>query len=122
MAVVVFVVGGLPVIVIGNRMGWSWVNARWFRYSHLAAIGAVVAQAWLGQYCFLTLAESWLREQAGQAAYRSSFIQHWVHRVLFYDAPLWQFTAAYTAFFALVLWAWFRHPPRARTGHDAGGA
>ena len=113
-AVVLFVVGGLPAIVVGNQLGWQWVNTLWFRFSHLLAIAVVVGQAWLDQYCMLTVAESWLRERAGQAGYESSFIQHWVHQVLFYEAPLWQFAVAYTAFASLVLWAWFRYPPQAR--------
>jgi len=112
LAVVVFVLGVLPLVVVGNRKCWSWVNARFFRFSHLLAIGLIVGQAWLGQYCLLTLAESWLRERAGQAAYSSSFIQHWVQKILFYDAPLWQLAAAYTGFFALVVWAWLRYPPQ----------
>ena len=112
-AVVLFVVGGLPAIVIGNRVGWAWVNTRWFRFSHLLAIAVIVVQAWLGQYCALTVVESWLRERAGQAVYESSFVQHWVHRVLFYEAPLWLFAVIYTAFGLLVLWAWRRYPPRA---------
>ncbi len=112
--VVLFVVFGLPAIVIGNRVGWRWVNTLWFRLSHLLAIAVVVAQAWLGQYCLLTVAESWLRERVGQGGYESSFIQHWVHKVLFYEAPMWQFAVAYTAFALLVVWAWLRYPPKVR--------
>lgn len=111
-AVVLFVIGGLPAIVIGNRMGWAAVNARAFRLAHLAAIAIVVAQAWLGQYCFLTVVESWLRAQAGQAGYDRSFVQHWIHQLLFYEAPLWQFAVAYTLFGLGVVWAWLRYPPR----------
>lgn len=111
-AVVVFVVGGLPLIVLGQGPGWAFVNTLAFRLAHLSAIGVVVAQAWLGQHCFLTHAESWLRHQAGEAGYASSFVQHWVHRVLFHEAPLWQFAVVYTVFGLLVLWAWWRYPPR----------
>ena len=121
-AVVVFVVAGLPVVVIGNKMGWAVVNALWFRLAHLSAIAVVVGQAWLGQYCFLTVAESWLRQQAGQAGYESSFIQYWAHRVLYYEAPTWYFTVAYTAFGLLVVWAWLRYPPKTRRQRIASGA
>jgi hypothetical protein len=113
-AVVLFVVGGLPAIVIGNRVGWPLVNALWLRLAHLLAIAAVVAQAWLGQYCLLTVAESWLRQRAGQLGYESSFIQHWIQKVLFHEAPMWQFALAYTVFGLLVLWAWLRYPPQSR--------
>ena len=110
--VVLFVVLGLPAINLGNRAGWSWPNKGWWRLAHLVAIGVVALQAWLGQYCPLTVLESWLREQTGQAAYASSFIEHWVQRVLYYQAPLWVFAVIYTAFGVLVAWAWWRYPPR----------
>jgi hypothetical protein len=113
-AVVIFVVLGLPAIFIGNWRGWAWVNKLWWRSAHLMAIAVVVVQAWLGQYCGLTILESRLREQAGQLGYERSFIEHWVQRLLYHEAPLWVFAAVYTAFGALVAWSWFRYPPTGR--------
>ena len=110
--VVLFVVGGLVAIVAGNLRGWRWVNAPWFRLAHLGAIGIVVLQSWLGQLCPLTTLESWLRLQAGEAAYSKSFIEHWVQRVLYWEAPFWVFTVAYTVFGLLVVAAWWYFPPR----------
>ena len=110
--VVVFVVAGLAAIVVGNLRGWRWVNGLWFRLAHLAAIGVVVVQSMLGRLCLLTVLESWLREQAGGAAYDRSFVEHWVQRVLFHEAPFWVFTVAYSVFGLLVLAAWWRFPPR----------
>ncbi len=110
--VVLFVVGGLVVVVAGNWLQWPWVNQLWFRLAHLAAIAVVVLQAWLGQFCPLTTLESWLRVQAGAAAYEKSFIEHWFQRLIYYEAPFWVFTVAYTAFALLVLLAWWRFPPR----------
>jgi len=112
LAVVLFVVGGLVAVFVGNGLGWRWVNTRRFRCLHLLAIGVVVVQAWLGATCPLTSLESWLRLRSGQPGYASGFIQHWVHRVLFYEAPPWVFTALYTGFGALVGVAWWRFPPR----------
>jgi hypothetical protein len=111
-AVVAFVVGGLFLVLIGNMRHWRWVNALSFRVVHLVAIGVVVVQAWLGKLCPLTILESWLRGQGGEAAYTASFIEHWVQRVLYYEAPLWVFTLAYTAFGLLVIAAWWYFPPR----------
>lgn len=111
-AVVVFVVGGLAVVLVGNAAGWRWVNDWWFRLAHLLAIGVVVVQSWLGQHCPLTILESWLRVQAGDRAYRQSFIEHWVQRIIYYDVPLWAFTLVYTGFAALVALAWRRYPPQ----------
>jgi len=110
--VVLFVVGGLAAVVVGNRRGWRWVNGWAFRGAHLAAIGFVVVQAWWGQTCPLTVLESWLRVRAGASAYDTSFVEHWVQRLLYYQAPAWVFVVAYTAFAALVLLAWWRFPPR----------
>ena len=67
--IVVFVVAGLVLVVVGNWRAWRFVNRWWFRLAHLAAIGIVVAQAWLGVVCPLTTLESWLRSQTGGAGY-----------------------------------------------------
>lgn len=114
-ALVVFVIGGLLAVVMGGWLGWRWVRGWWFRIAHLAAISLVVLQAWLGQDCPLTTLESWLRVQAGAAAYDSGFIAHWVSRLLYWDAPPWVFTLAYTAFGVLVTLAWWAWPPRRRS-------
>jgi hypothetical protein len=110
--VVLFVVGGLVAIVVGNRLHWRWVNGWAFRGAHLGAIGFVVVQAWWGETCPLTVLESWLRVRAGASAYDTSFVEYWVQRLLYYQAPAWVFVMAYTAFAALVLLAWWRFPPR----------
>ena len=110
-AIVVFVVGGLVLVLVGNWRGWKFVNAWWFRLAHLAAIGIVVAQAWLGIVCPLTTLENWLRVQANEPAYEASFVEHWVSRLMYYDAPAWVFTLAYTLFGLAVIAAWWRYPP-----------
>ena len=115
-ALVLFVVGGLPLIVVGNLVGWHWVNALWFRLVHLAAIVIVAAQAWLGVACPLTTLELWLRATTGVntgLAYSDSFVSYWLHRLLFYSAPPWVFVLAYTVFGLLVIAAWFWFPPHA---------
>lgn len=119
LGIVLFVVLGLLAIVIGNRAGWAWANEFWWRSAHLVAIGVVVLQAWLGQYCPLTLLESWLRIQAGQAGYAGGFIEHWVQSVLYYQAPLWVFALIYTALGLLTAWAWWRFPPRVGRSKDS---
>ena len=111
-AIVLFVVGGLLLIVLGNFLRWSWVNHWWFRAMHLLAISVVVLESWLGIECPLTTLENWLRLQAGQGVYQGSFIQHWVHGVMFYQAPGWVFALAYTLFGLAVVTAWWRLPPQ----------
>ena len=108
---VAFVILGLVVILPGWYRRWGWVRNRWFRAIHLLAIGLVMAEAWLGMICPLTDWESRLRVAAGGSAYAESFIQHWLHEILFYAFPPWVFTVAYTAFGILVLIAWLLVPP-----------
>jgi hypothetical protein len=113
-AVVLFVVAGLPLIVGGNLAGWRWVNGWWFRLAHLLAIVVVVAESWLGIACPLTTLEVWLRAQAGQAPQVESFIGYWMQRLLYYTFAPWVFISAYTVFGLLVLLAWWRYPPSGR--------
>lgn len=109
---VVFVVFGLVFVVVGGFRGWRWARNRWFRFIHLAGIGIVVVQAWLGIICPLTTLEMWLRQRGGGNLYSGGFIQHWVSNLLYYQLPLWAFAVIYTAFAALVVLAWWRFPPR----------
>jgi polyferredoxin len=111
-AFVVFVVGGLVVIVTGNLRNWRWVNALWFRLAHLAAIAVVVAEAWFGAVCPLTSLEMWLRARARAPTYAGSFIEHWLQRILYYEAAPWVFTLAYTLFALVIAATWWYFPPR----------
>ncbi len=112
---VAFVVVGLVVILVGGIRRWHWVHNGWFRIAHLLAILAVVAQAWLGVSCPLTILENHLREQAGAATYAGGFVAYWVRRALFYDAEPWVFIVCYTVFGALVVASWFLVRPRQRS-------
>ena len=112
--VVLFVVGGWVYVVLGYRRAWPGAASWLLRMAHLLAIGFVAVQAWLGQSCPLTVLELYLRQRAGQAVYGESFIAHWMGRLLYWDAPDWVFTLAYSAFGAAVAWSWWRWPPRRR--------
>jgi pheromone shutdown protein TraB len=113
-AVVLFVVGGLLLIVVGNLRGWSWVNGAWLRLAHLAAILVVVAEAWFGVVCPLTALEQAARVRAGDAGYGGGFVEHWVQRLIYYDLPGWVFVLGYSLFALAVLAAWWRWPPGRR--------
>jgi polyferredoxin len=112
LGIVLFVLGGLAATVAGNLRGWPWVNRLAFRLAHAAAIAVVAAQAWLGVVCPLTTLEMALRARAGQQTYEGAFIGHWLQALLYFDAPPWAFTLAYSAFGVLVLAVWLRFPPR----------
>jgi hypothetical protein len=113
-AYVSFVLFGQLAILAGILCRWDWVRNRTFRWLHLAAISIVVVESLLGIVCPLTTLEAWLRAQSGQATYAGDFIGHWVHELLFYDAPPWVFTLIYSAFGLTVLGAFFLAPPRRR--------
>ncbi|HEX6317655.1 MAG TPA: DUF2784 domain-containing protein [Burkholderiales bacterium] len=107
---VLFIVGGLLLTWIGAPLGWRWIRNPWFRYLHLAAIGFVAVEALLGVACPLTVWEDLLRGGSRP----ESFIARWTHRLLFYRAPQWVFTAAYLAW-ALATLATLRLVPPRRT-------
>ena len=114
-SIAAFVVAGLLLVILGNLEHWSWVNNAWFRIAHVAAIGIVVAESWLGFVCPLTSLEMWLRSRAGEASYGGGFIEHWLQQMLYYSAPPWVFAAVYTVFALAVLATWRYFPPRFKT-------
>ena len=112
LGIVLFVVGGLVLVLAGNALHWAWVNRLGFRLAHLAAIAWVVVQQWLGAACPLTVLESELRLMAGEDGYTGGFVAYWVQWLLFYEAPAWVFTLVYSVFALAVALAWLAFPPR----------
>jgi len=103
-AFVLFVVVGLVIVWIGYLASWQFVRNPWFRGAHLLAMAIVVAESLFGVLCPLTDWEAALRLKAGEdPAYTGSFIQHWVHRVMFFEISERVFTVIYVAFLALIL-------------------
>jgi len=80
-AIVVFIVGGLVFIIVGNLRAWRWANALWFRAARLTAIAVAIAEAWIGVVCPLTTFEMWLRAKARATTYAGSFVEHWLQRI-----------------------------------------
>jgi hypothetical protein len=113
-SIAAFVVVGLSLIVVGNIARWRWVNNLWFRLAHVAAIAVVVGEAWFGIACPLTLLEMSLRARAGAATYGGGFVEHWLGRLLYYEAPSWVFIVAYSVFGLLVAGSWWYFPPEPR--------
>jgi hypothetical protein len=105
--IVLFVVTGVPLVYLGAARRWAWVRSRRWRLLHLAAIAVIAAESLVGIDCPLTVWEDRLRgEQIS-----TGFIERWIDRILFYDAPTWVFTVAYVAFAALVVITWIAVPP-----------
>ena len=107
---ILFVVGSLPVIWIGAWLKLSFVRNFWFRIAHLAAILFVVAESILGVTCPLTAWENMLRQVESD----SSFMQDWLHRIMFFSFPEWVFTVTYIVFGLLVAITFKLVPPNVR--------
>lgn len=111
-AYVAFVVLGLLLTIVGWWCQWQWIRNRWFRGVHLLMILVVVWEAWAGITCPLTTWEQSLRRRAGQETYQGDFIANWFHDAMFFEAPPWVFTVAYTSFAVAVLAMLWLAPPR----------
>jgi hypothetical protein len=72
-AFVLFVIGGGLLVWRYPRLAWLHVPA--------ALWGALIEFA--GWVCPLTPLENWLREQGGQQAYATSFVEHYLTPVLY---------------------------------------
>ena len=105
-ALVCFVVIGALCIVGGRFLDWRWIYNSKFRIAHMLTIVVVALQALLGQLCPLTIWEAELRVRGGAVGYEQSFVQHWLHQVLFFTAPFWVFTTIYTIVAVIVVWLW----------------
>jgi hypothetical protein len=69
-------------VLLGGLLVWKWRPVAWL---HLpaAAWGAVVEFS--GWICPLTPLENWLRERAGEAAYRGDFLAKYLLPILYPD-------------------------------------
>jgi hypothetical protein len=114
--IVAFNVFSLPLIWLGGLRRWRFVRNFYFRAIHLLLIGYIALQAALGEICPLTDWENALRVQAGtDPRYATSFVGHWLQRLIFYEAEEHVFLVAYLIFFGLVLVTLFvvkPEPPR----------
>src|SRR5690606_36619782 len=119
--VVAFVVLVALAVPVGGVRGWRWVRGYALRSVHLALALVIALQAWLGRLCPLTTWEQALRTRGGQHTYSESFIQYWLSRLIFLEAPWWLFVLGYTLFAGLVAAGWWRWPPRRRKGRPGRG-
>jgi len=109
---VIFVVGGLFIIILGGVLRWRFIHNFWFRVIHLAMILLVVFEALFGISCPLTDWEYELRVAAGQQNVDGgSFIARLIHLLIFYEFPQIVFTVAYCVFGVAVLMSWWLIPP-----------
>lgn len=108
---IAFVIGGFFLILAGLKFKRPWVENFWFRTGHLSAIIIVTIKPLTNRLCPLTIWESRLREAAGGKAYLGGFIQHWIHKIIYYDLPLWFFSIIYILFALIVIFVYIAAPP-----------
>lgn len=110
LAFVLFAVLPFALVPLGARFRWRWVRSRPLRLAHLAAVAFVATEALAGVACPLTVWEDLLRGGKGAVP----FVPRIVRALLFYDLPLWVFTALYCVAAAFALLLWRLVPPRKR--------
>jgi hypothetical protein len=109
---VLFVVGGLVVILLGAGFGWKRIRNPSFRISHLVAVGLVALEAVTGIACPLTNWEYDLRRLSdGPVDQNVSFLARLAHAVLFYNLPEYVFAVVHVVFGLLVVATFILVPP-----------
>src|SRR2546428_395233 len=112
-AFVAFVVAGFILIWVGFFLRWSFVRDTRFRLAHLLAMAFVLGESLLGLICPLTTWEEQLRLRGGDGqSYASSFMQHWLGRILFYNLSEQTFTVIYALFFLFIVLTFWVVSPR----------
>ncbi len=112
MAIAAFIVLGTVAIPLGARFGSVIVRILWWRFAHLIAMGAVALQKLLGNSCFLSVWERRLVDIASEIPHRPPAFQSFGEHVLYWNLPLWFFSALYSLMFVFVATMWFVVPPR----------
>lgn len=97
----IFVVYGLPVIVLGRIFLWPWTLNRRLRWVHLMATGLVTMRVWLGIPCPLSVAEDALRLQAVDPCPLGYWSHEILHRLAFRGNDPTQFAWG-TSLFCLI--------------------
>ncbi len=67
-------------VLLGGLLVWRW---RWLAWLHLPAVVWGAAIEFLSGVCPLTPLENRLREQAGEAGYAHSFIEHYLAPIIY---------------------------------------
>ena len=117
---VAFVVLGFVLIWAGFLLRRSFVRNFYFRLAHILAMGVVLLESLGGVVCPLTAWEDRLRLLSGEGqSYTGSFIQHWLHRIMFFEFSESTFTMIYVLFFFLIVVTFWFVPPRWPGAHKA---
>jgi hypothetical protein len=103
--VIVFNIGALILIPLGKIFGWPFVHVFWWRAAHIASMVVVAIQPALGQYCFLTTIENYLRYESGFYLPPSAS-DEWIRAAVFWPLPPYAFLPLYLLAAGLTVWFW----------------
>lgn len=107
-----FVVSFPLYVLLGYSSRWRLVDSLFWRSAHLACILVIAAESLFQMACPLTTLEMTLRNTTSSVTYRGGCVEHWLQRLLFYQAPPYVFILVYIGFAVCVLGLWWRLPPR----------
>ena len=117
--VVLFMIGGLLMVLIGGPLRWEWVRSPWWRIAHLGIMGYIAFNAIRGELCFLTIWEADLRQRAGQYDREQiSFIGRVFRDALYVEVPQRTLDKIYLVFGSAVLASILFVRPRFRRRTD----
>ena len=112
---VVFVVLGFIFIWIGYFTKQKFAKNAKFRICHILVMGIVLCESLIGMICPLTEWENYLRVRGGQdQVYETSFMQEWIHKIMFFDFSELTFVIVYALFFVVILLTFWVIPPDLR--------
>ena len=107
-AFVAFVVLGLLLTWLGYFLRWKFVRNFYFRAAHILAMAVVLLEALFGVVCPLTTWEIQLRRLSGQVVYEDqTFMQYWIHKIMFFQLEADTFKIIYFCFFTALLLSFF---------------
>jgi len=116
---VAFVVLGFIFIWIGYFTKQEFAKNAKFRICHILAMGIVFCESLVGMICPLTEWENYLRVKAGQdQVYETSFMQEWIHKIMFFDFSELTFVIVYALFFVVILLTFWVIPPDLRKSSE----
>ncbi len=81
----------LAFVLLGGVLGR---RRRTWKVLHLVSMGYGVLIEVFYWYCPLTYVEQYLRHKAGRGTYQEAFIQHYLNKVIYLDAPQWSLILA----------------------------
>ena len=110
---ILFLLGGLVLILLGLWRRWSIARSLRFRLLHLCGFLLVVGIEIAGYLCPLTYLENWLRQkQDPMTVYFGSFVAHYLEELIYLEVPL-ELIVLPTMLFALfTLVLFFIAPPK----------